>query len=88
MDAALAVWMYQPTLEELVAMGTGGELLLVNNIGIHHWDTIEAVVLKKVVVDVVLVGKRTDAADETLEVDPGGCARGKMCTEAGGLRSS
>ena len=66
--------MYKTTLEELVTVRTCGEVLLVENLSADHWDAVEAVVVDVMSIHIVLVGKRTDSTDKTLEVDPGGGA--------------
>ena len=66
--------MYETTLEQLVAVRTCGEVLLVQYLSADHWDTVKAVVAYVMIVNIVLVGERTDSTDKTLEVDPGGGA--------------
>ena len=66
--------MYKTTLEQLVTVRTCGEVLLVENLSADHWDAVEAVVVDVMSIYIVLVGKRTDSTDKTLEVDPCGGA--------------
>lgn len=66
--------MNKVALEELMAMLAGGEFLLFDDAGLDYGNAVETMMGQVVVVDFVLIGKRRDSTNQTLDVDPCGCA--------------